>query len=755
MKNLLFGVILILLFSCEDSKTDRITALESYAQIIPKPRHQNKGDGKFILDQDVVIQSDPGLMKEAKLLKHYLSPSLHFDLDIVQDKPDGKFIHLIIDESLSNGNEVESYSLEINEDYIQIKGCDKASISRGIQTLRQCLPIEFAAENEKRHSWILKEVEINDQAKFRHRGVLLDCCRHFFDVQTIKKQIDLMALYKMNVLHWHLTEDQGWRIEIDAFPKLTEIGAYRNEKDGSIYGGFYTKDEIRDIVSYAEARHITIIPEIEMPGHSQAALAAYPQFSCKGKEIEVINDWGVFKEIYCAGNDSTFVFLEKVLDEVMDLFPSEYIHIGGDEAPKTRWEKCSKCQSRILSEGLHDEHELQSYFIQRIEKYLNSNGRKLIGWDEILEGGLAQNAVVQSWRGMEGGIQAAELNHDVIMSPTSHCYFDYDVKTTDMEQVYSFDPIPAGLDTTLQSFILGGECNLWSEHIPDSKNLDQKIFPRILAMSEVLWSISSDQKNYSDFQKRVQTHYPLLNNLNVDYGLETHAFHHEIQFDKNKGKILLSSPISGSKVSYQFNCKDCPEITVKKDELVEFDEDCHIKMYVETPNGIKLNESFDLSYHKAIQKPVQYHSNYNEWYTAGGDEALVNSEKGSLDFRDGNWQGFWGEDMEVVIDLEDTLAIAGVESSFYQYNNAWIFMPKNCQIDCSMDGENWTNIGSWLPQTQPENREKTIEKMIVSFDSQKMRFLRVKAQNFGQVPDWHEAAGSDAWIFIDEISLRQ
>ena len=354
----------------------------------------------------------------------------------------------------------------------------------------------------------------------------------------------------MNILHWHLTEDQGWRIAIDKYPKLTQIGAWRKNKDGELYGGFYSKDDIKEIIDYAKKRNVEIIPEIELPGHSVAAIASYPYLSCTGNPIEVETDWGVFKDIYCAGNDSVFTFLEDVLSEVVELFPSKYIHIGGDEAPKYRWENCQKCQNRIRTEGLKNEDELQSYFISRIEKFLNKKGKKIIGWDEITEGGIPNNAIVQSWRGMEGGILAAKNQHQAIMSPTSHCYFDYELEAINLEKVYSFEPIPEELNNEEQKYIIGGECNMWSERAPQEK-IDAKVFPRILAMSEVLWS--QKEKNYDEFLQRVENHYPKLEELGVEYGYEKTPIKFKTNYNKNKFDIEIEKGKNSMEILYQIN----------------------------------------------------------------------------------------------------------------------------------------------------------------------------------------------------------
>jgi hexosaminidase len=368
-------------------------------------------------------------------------------------------------------------------------------------------------------------VSITDKPRFKWRGLMLDPCRHFWDINFVKKYIDLMALHKMNFFHWHLTEDQGWRIEIKKYPKLTEIAAWRNE-DGKKYGGFYSQEQIREIVEYAKERFITVLPEIEMPGHSVAAIAAYPELSCFDEPVEIPKTWGVFENVYCAGKENTFKFLENVLTEVFDLFPGEYIHVGGDECPKANWKKCPKCQERIKNENLNNEDELQSYFIKRIEKFVNKNGKRLVGWDEILEGGLAPNATVMSWRGTEGGIAAAKQGHDVVMSPVAHCYLDFPQKekekidiggcTTTTEKAYEFEPIPGELSDEEAKHILGGQGNLWTEHIPTVERAEEMVYPRASALAEKLWS-QKGNTDFDDFKERLNKHLKRLEILDVNY----------------------------------------------------------------------------------------------------------------------------------------------------------------------------------------------------------------------------------------------
>lgn len=642
----------------------------------------------------------------------------------------------------------ESYELEIDSKGIQLKSGRLTGLHRGIQTLLQILPPE--APESAIH---LATARITDRPAFLHRGMLLDVCRHFFDVQTVKDYIDLLAHYKMNTLHWHLTEDQGWRIEMEAYPLLTEIAAWRTEADGTHYGGFYTKEQIREVVQYAEERHIRVIPEIELPGHSQAALAAYPWLGCTGGPYEVANDWGVFREIYCAGNDSVFAFLKTVLSEVMELFPGPYLHIGGDEAPKYRWEHCNKCQKRIAEHGLHDEHELQSWFIGEIAEFLAENNRILIGWDEILEGGLHPDAVVQSWRGMEGGVAAAEAGQYAIMSPTSHCYFDYDLRAIDLEKVYSFNPIPADLDSSLHHFILGGECNLWTEHIPDRATLDAQTFPRLLAMSEVLWT-APRERDFEAFRQRVRGRYAHLRKWGVQYGAETFPF-----------QISTAAAEDGSLKVHLTPWTDDAALLLTDGDGNSFyaDEQLHIPARVGRHYSIQpmhlgaaagKPHPLSVAAHLAIHAEVEGEASFHKQYTAGGLQGLTDGLLGSENFRDGRWQGYWGQDLDFRLDLGAELSAEYLAIRTLQYNNAWIFMPREVSFYTATEPGIWTLQGSVKPQTSPEERTQIVEEMALRIPETSFRYLRVTATYPGDVPVWHEAAGSKSWIFLDEIMVE-
>ena len=422
-------------------------------------------------------------------------------------------ITLRVDTTLSSLKN-EGYFLAINNDTAAITAKTSTGVFYGIQTLRQILPTDI----EKRQKvndvlWTMPQITILDTARFPWRGSLLDCSRHFFNKDQVKRFIDLLAFHKMNRFHWHLTDDQGWRIEIKKYPMLTQIGAWR---DGGAYGGFYTQEEVKEIVAYAEQRGVITIPEIEMPGHAMSALAAYPNLSCTGGPFQVTSGWGVFQDVYCAGNDSVFIFLQDVLTEIVDLFPSNVIHIGGDECPKDRWNACSKCKARMSAENLTDAEQLQSWFIKKIQTFLKTKGRDIIGWDEILQGGLAPGAKVQSWQGMSGGIAAANAGSDVVMSPTSHCYFNIDYSNISLNKAYTFEPVPSVIASDKVQYILGTEGNLWSEYIADQYQLDYQAYPRICALAEVGWTPET-VKNWSGFSLRLSRHYTRLSNIGVNF----------------------------------------------------------------------------------------------------------------------------------------------------------------------------------------------------------------------------------------------
>jgi hexosaminidase len=534
--------------------------------LIPKPLKLERMEGVFPVTRDTRIVVDPGNSEVAAVgtyLQLELGRSTGYAFVMEESRPgivSRGTILLTISPPATGDSRDESYELLVTGDGVRISARRVAGLFYGVQTLRQLLPPQaYAREIGRNVSWTVPALRIEDTPRFSWRGMMLDVSRHFFPKSFVKECIDIAASHKLNTFHWHLTDDQGWRIQITRYPKLTSVGAWRVDREqfpwkrrkpadaGEVatYGGFYTQDDIREVVAYAKSRYVTIVPEIEMPGHAMAALSGYPEFSCTGGPFTVrTGGYWPITDIFCAGNDSTFAFLQNILSEVVELFPGEYFHVGGDEANKANWKKCPRCQARIAAEHLKNEEELQSYFIRRIEKFLNAKGKRLIGWDEILEGGLAPNATVMSWRGIEGGINAARQNHDVVMTPTSNCYFDYYQGRNGepeaiggylpLEKVYGYEPVPEALNATEARHILGVQGNLWTEYIPHSKHAEYMLLPRLSALAEVAWC-APEQKDYDGFVGRLKKQYARFDQMGLNYRVTPP------EFAPNGGHVLLDS----------------------------------------------------------------------------------------------------------------------------------------------------------------------------------------------------------------------
>jgi hexosaminidase len=484
-------------------------------------------DGKFTLKNTTVfvVKDEPA----GKVVDFFISKirrSTGYSLLKQQDKPSGNYIAVNIVSAMELND--EGYTIDVTGNGITVEAKTPQGVFYGLQTLMQLLPAEIESPEIVKTAWTIPNVSIKDEPRFKYRGQHLDVCRHFLDVDYIKKQLDVLAMFKINKFHWHLTEDQGWRIESKKYPKLNSASVKRTEGEGNVYGPYYyTHEQIKEVVAYAKERFIEVIPEVELPGHGVAALAAYPEYSCTGGPFEVRNIWGVSNDVYCAGNDATFTFLTDIIEEVIPLFESDYFHIGGDECPKGRWEKCPKCQARIKQEKLKDEHELQSWFIGRIEQVLLKHNKKMIGWDEILEGGLAPSATVMSWRGEQGGINAANMGHDVIMTPGGWLYLDHyqgDQMVeptsiggyTTLEKTYSYEPVPEGLDKDKAKHILGAQANVWGEYLYVPEQTEYMTYPRIIALAEVTWS-RKEQKDYKDFERRIENQLVRLDGHGINY----------------------------------------------------------------------------------------------------------------------------------------------------------------------------------------------------------------------------------------------
>jgi hexosaminidase len=728
-----------------------VKAKENTAPLIPFPEKVEWLEGKFLLSNETGIN-----VKSNELYRYFISKvneltGLNFTLKY---KPDlNNEVIIKIDSSLGGSNK-EFYLLTVSEHIIEIASSFEEGLFRGMQTFFQLIPA--SVKTVKNGSTVdIPCCKITDKPAFKWRGLNLDCTRHFMTKEFIKQYVDILAYYKFNILHLHLTDDQGWRIEIKKYPKLSQVGSLRKETDGSLYGGYYTQYEIKEIIDYAKSRFITVVPEIEMPGHCLASLAAYPENSCTGGPFEVTNKWGVFNDVYCAGRDSTFYFLENILDEVMELFPGKYIHIGGDEVPKDRWKACPRCLARIKAEGLKNEEELQSYFVKRISEYLNSKGKDVIGWDEILQGGLAPGAVVESWQGMQGAIEAAKLKHYSICSPFAYTYLSNDIESLDLHLTYLYEPVPPGLPADEKKYILGGEASLWTEETLQNE-VDGKLFPRLLALSEVFWT-NSKNKDYEEFHSRVRKVYNDLTAVGIQYGQESKAISFSSSYNAlrkefmvnitlGQEEFIIHYTINGSEPDSTSAIYNAPVKIIKPSEL-------KISAYM---NGHFTGKKIDLlfDFHKAVNAKLTLTERYDDQYRACGDETLIDGIRGSNDFHDGLWQGFYGVDFEGIIDLGKEKNISEVIPRFLSDSNSWIFLPASVEISLSDDGKNYSDakvIENDIPEKNPEILFKDYK---ASYDNRSARYIKVFAKSIKQCPAWHPAVGEKAWLFIDEIEVN-
>ena len=731
--------------------------------LIPQPTKIEMTQGSFTLNSKTVIQTTHFSSFEAQFLKDNIQVQMGLNLEISDVFYSKNVIKLQLKTPDTTYFNKEAYELLVSKNEIIVSAFDPHGLFYGVQTLLQMIPFE------KSKTFQIPCLSILDHPKFAWRGMHLDVGRHFFSVDFIKKYIDYIALYKMNTFHWHLTEDQGWRIEIKKYPKLTEIGAWRkgsmvghynDQKFDTIrYGGFYTQNEIKEVVAYAKERHVTVVPEIEMPGHSLAALAAYPEFSCTGGPFEVANVWGVLEDVYCP-KEETFAFLEDVLTEVMALFPSEYIHIGGDECPKIRWKNCAYCQNLMREKGLKDEHELQSYFIQRIEKFVNSKGRKIIGWDEILEGGLAPNAAVMSWRGTEGGIAAAKEKHFVVMTPGSHCYFDHyqgDPKNepvaiggyTNLEKVYGFNPIPKELSTEEAQYILGAQANVWTEYMKTPEHVEYMIMPRMAALSEVLWGTSIPDL-YKNFEKRLMHHFQIYDQKGINYSKAIFEVTTDVQpVDESIHFELKSFNLEGIRFTTDGSEPAYNSIPYKNSITIKTSQTIKAAYFEDKKQkSATMEQSFFIS--KSSGKAVKLKHAPHENYALGGSFTLVDGMLGNTAKYGRDWLGFWGNDLDATIDFGIQTSFSSIALNTLLAEGSWIYYPKEIMMMCSNDGQNFEII----QVIKSEEILKDKGRIKVNFPTKKAKYVKVLARNNGTIADGKPGAGSKAWLFIDEISIE-
>ena len=767
------------------------SALYSQLNIIPQPAEMNFGKGTHSFKTPLQIVYDEPAKRSAEFLADYLKRFYKVTSKLTPSSGSGRDAYYIMLKTGSTSRKGE-YELKIDK-RLSISG-DEEGVFYGVQTLIQMLPPHVSNSQIE-----FPYVTIKDYPRFGYRGMHLDCGRNFMAVDFIKKYIDYLAFHKMNYFHWHLTEDQGWRIEIKKYPRLTEVGAWRNGtiigrhpgtgNDNKKTGGFYTQDQIKEIVKYASDRYITVIPEIEMPGHGSAAIAAYPSLSCfpdeptknyfpkngkwagdsTGKQVQ--QAWGVYSDVFCAGKEETFKFLQDVIDEVVQLFPAKYIHVGADECPKENWKRCPNCQKIIKNNNLKDEHELQSYFIQRMEKYINSKGKTLIGWDEILEGGLAPNAVVMSWRGEKGGIEAAKQKHQVIMAPNTYVYFDYSQSENEdsvviggnlpVEKVYSYDPVPKELNEEQAKYIMGAQANVWSEYMNNPRKVEYMIFPRLSAVSEVLWS-QKEKKNWDNFEKRLQVQFKRYELWKANYSRAYYDLKATVipteNFDGVLWKLETKNPSAQIKTVSHFAGRS---YELRFNEGVTYTAPIPVKTTqllaaISMVDGKAISNpiSQNILFNKATGKKITLTTQPSPTYKGDGAFTLVNgiqNENGLSKSK--QFLGFSGTDCEAVIDLGKEEKVSNVIVHCLRETGSWIYRPLAVEVFISSNGTDFTSAGL-TDDFKIKTKGLETGTMKVEFAEKNSRYIKVVVKNWGDIPSGNPGEGNKAWLFVDEIEIN-
>lgn len=778
--------------------------------IIPQPvsvKMSTKSTFRYDSNTKIICSFNPPEYEVAEYLHSFLKKYNPNIRPIVPKRDNPKYstsnsIIFVLSSDKTLGK--EGYQMDVHKDKIIISANQSAGFFYASQTLIQILMPTWKVVDGTEPLILTKDVPIGtiiDYPRFAYRGKHLDCARHFFSTAEIKQYLDLLAFHKLNTFHWHLTDDQGWRIEIKQYPLLQEtaskrkqtlIGSYANtphKYDNTEYGGYYTQEEIKEIVAYAKKLHINIIPEIEMPGHALAALSAYPNLGCEEKNYEAACTWGVFEDVFCT-KEETFIFLQNVLDEVVELFPSEYIHIGGDECPKVKWKACNVCQQRIKDNNLKDEYELQSYFMNRIEKYLEGKGKKVIGWDEILEGGLKGKATVMSWQGEAGGIAAAKSGHDAIMTPTAYLYFDYYQNSADQEplaiggfnplkKVYNYEPVPKELTPQEAKHIIGVQANTWTEYIKTFDKVQYMDIPRIAALSEIAWT-PKEKKNYTDFLKRLDLQMGRYDNLNYNYSTSHYAITSTTSINKKTKnlEIALTTPMQKATIRYTLDGKDPNQNSTKYNKPITITQNTTIKAKAfsnhynkEGNNQILVSPIFTQTYFISKSTGKEYKmEDINPQYAGTSTYTLTDGLFGKRQGYD-QWVGTLGKDYNVELDLGEKTTIRNISINFLDEQGSWIFAPEQVSFKISTDGKQWqemqtintkditpnsqsiytynSEVKHEIGRTRCENIPKYVTK---SFDN--IRYIRIEAKAIKQCPEGHPGYGYPAHCFADEIVVE-
>lgn len=738
-------------------------------RIVPLPHSIEPQKGSpFILTASTGIvypRGNESLRQTACFLAHYIQETYGFTPEVKEGEAQPNCINLVTDNT-----EVlpeEGYLLDICKRNIVITARSGAGFFYGIQTLRKSMPVT----DQKKICF--PAIRIKDEPRFRYRGAHLDVGRHFFSVDFIKKYIDILALHNLNTFHWHLTEDQGWRIEIKKYPRLTEIGSKRKESllndgsgkyDGTPYGGFYTQDEIRDIIRYAADRYITIIPEIDMPGHITSALAAYPELGCNGGPYEVATSYGVHKDVLCVGNEQSLRFMKDVLSEVIDIFPSRYIHVGGDECPHDRWLHCPKCQALIrknnwkAADGHKPEDRLQSYFIAEIEKFVNSKGRKIIGWDEILEGGLTPNATVMSWRGTENGVKAAGEEHDVIMTPAGITYLSSrQLEELDgnrnIRRIYDFDVVPDTLSETAARHIIGIQACLWSERINTPQRAEYLLLPRLAALSELAWS-DPGQHDFNAFMERLYRLIPIYDKNDYTYSRQVFQITEDFHVDTVHNILEASFSTIGQRPIYYTLDGSLPDTSsLLYTGPIQIKKEAKLQAAVITPDDTSDIFTEQIHVNKATFKPAWLANPPYKDYTFGGVSTLTDGLSGNLNYNTGRWLGFL-KDMDLTVDLLTPTPISSVSLTVNVSKGAAVMDATGLEVWCSDDKKNFRKLASAVYPVLKKEDKDGIYTHSLFFTETQARYIRVIAKVTPRLPAWHMWPGNPAFLFVDEVCIN-
>ena len=754
--------------ACQSQK-EAVFTMKDLA-VIPQPESVVLGKGSFRFTKETIFVSDVSLTAAARLFAEQFERASGINLPIKKEAVTTNYIALVVDKSLPK----EGYSLVVQPERISIVAADYNGALYALETLRQLLPKEFESTTPVKTDWAVPVVTITDAPQYAWRGLMLDVSRHFFPKEYILKTLDRMAMLKLNTFHFHLVDNEGWRIEIKKYPKLTEIGAWRVDQEDKLwdertpnsanafanpatapkkYGGFYIQEDIKEIVAYASARGITVIPEIEMPAHAMSAIAAYPELSCHKRLIGVPSGavWPI-TDIYCAGQEETFTFLEDVLTEVMELFPSKYIHVGGDEATHTEWKKCLKCQARMKDLHLKDVHQLQSYFIKRINDFLLSKGRTLVGWDEIMDGGLANNAVVMNWRGIEVGKKALEQGNPVVL--TSDCYIDNYQGLPDYEPqanggylplktLYHYSLEKENLSPALQKNILGTQANLWAEHVGSTEHSEYMLFPRLLALAEISWT-TDNLKNWDNFINRTQAFMKRLDVMKVNYARSMYQVVPTVENQKGNIFLKLDCEIPNADIRYALG--DTPiEKATKYHQPIGLNRSTTFKATVFSGKATNTISTGEVTFHKAINKKVSYSPLYHKSYQGQGEATLTNIIRGTKNFHDGQWLGWLGDDVTLTLDLEQTNEVKEVRIGVMDAQASGIYFPVKFMVALSNDGKNYREVATHNEPCVVRGKA-TLKDFVLKFSPTEARYIKLILKNVKTPPK-----GGDAWLFIDEI----